>query len=226
MKKRSVFWGILLIIASILLVVTDLKGFDLKSGTDIVITIILVGILIESIVQMNFFGVIFPIAFIYIIYGKSLHLHRLNTIVVLLAALLLSVGLSIIFKREGYKKMFTHKEKIDLDGDYDVESKTRFGGTVTYVTDKFRSGYLECSLGGVQMYFDRDSIKEGEAILEIKASCSGIELYVPREWRVINGMNNIFSGADEQGKNNINEQSPTLKLKGKLSLSGLTIKYI
>lgn len=228
MKKRSVFWGILFIIASILLISTNLKGFDLRSGFNIVVSIILIGILIESIIRINFFGIIFPIAFIYMMYQDKFKLYKLNDIVIFLAALLLSIGLSIIFKRGSFIKMdiFKHKEKIRLEEEYDVDSKVHFSGAITYVTNKFKTGYLESSFGGVKVYFDKDSIVDGEATYEINSLCSGVELYVPNEWRIVNGMNNILSGIGEEGRNRSSECSYILRLTGTLKFSGVTIKYI
>ncbi|WP_297630736.1 hypothetical protein [uncultured Clostridium sp.] len=228
MKKRSVFWGLLLIIASILLVLTDIKGFHLRSGLDIVVTIILLGIFIESLIKINFYGIIFPIGLTYLIYQEEFKLYKLNIIIVLLGSLLLSVGLSMIFKRNNRKMIdiFSRKEKVKLKESYDIEAKVHLGETITYVTNEFRDGYLESSFGAIKVYFDKSNIEGTDASFEINSLCAGVELYVPKEWQIVNGITNILSGVNEEGKYINVEKKSVLRLTGISKLSGITIKYV
>lgn len=65
-----------------------------------------------------------------------------------------------------------------------------------------------------------------EAIVNIEASCSGIELFIPKKWRVENQLNCVISGVEEKGRKIEEDNQKKLILKGKVSLSGITIIYI
>ncbi|MGL5415027.1 MAG: LiaF transmembrane domain-containing protein [Clostridium sp.] len=221
MKKKNIFLGLILILAGILLVLIDLKGFSMRDTIDIVLGVILIGIFIEGIIRRNFYGIIIPLAGVYAIGQNYFNIYKLNIVTILLVAILFSVGLSIMFKKE--KTMIKQKERLDIN--YDVKAKANFGSAITYVTDDFNEGAVECSFGAVQMYFDKDNIKNDEGILYINSVCSGVELYVPKEWRVMSEINNIFSGINEEGVS-LSEKKAVLRLVGISKLSGITIKYI
>ena len=86
---------------------------------------------------------------------------------------------------------------------------------------------LECSFGAMKVYFDNAIIQSGKAQLDMHVSFGGVELYVPRGWRVSNQLRASFGGVDEKIKNTyVTEDSPTLVLAGSVSFSGVTILYV
>ena len=52
----------------------------------------------------------------------------------------------------------------------------------------------------MKVYFDNSKIEENEAIVYIDARFAGVELYVPKEWNIINNVSCIFGGIDEKNK--------------------------
>lgn len=105
MKKRSysaIFWG-LIFIAIAAYIVLDVLGITAGIGLWSAILIILAAVvLIKSIRPLNFFGILFPIAFAGIILDSQLGIEAFTPWPILGIALFLSIGFSIIFKK-GFK---------------------------------------------------------------------------------------------------------------------------
>ena len=99
MKKERVFWGVLLILAGIFLIISKLGYFPNVNVFSLLLTVFLVVIIVKSLPRFNFAGILFPIAFICIIYDKQLGITAITPWTVLIAALLGSIGLSMIFHK-------------------------------------------------------------------------------------------------------------------------------
>ena len=232
MKKERFFWGVLLIVAGIFLVVSKLGFFPDINVISLILTVFLGAVIIKSIPRLNFAGILFPLAFICIIYDKQLGITAITPWTLLIAALFASVGLSMIFHRhprcinkkhdcEDYKF-----EKIDIEDESHIKFKSSFGASAKYInTDKFEEADFDCSFGAMKVYFDNATMKSENAIVRIDASFSGIELYVPGSWRVEDKTNVFLGGVSEKNKSN-KVITNTLTLVGDISLSGVEIIYI
>ena len=100
MKKDSIFWGLILILAGVFLVISKLGYFPDINVFSLLLTVFLVVVIVKSLIKVNFAGVLLPIAFICIIYDKQLGVTVITTWTVLIAALLGSIGLSMIFHKK------------------------------------------------------------------------------------------------------------------------------
>ena len=77
----------------------------------------------------------------------------------------------------------------------------------------------------MKVYFDNAVMSNENAIVRINASFSGIELYIPKTWR-IDDKTKVFLGSIDE-KNRSNERATnTLTLVGDISFSGVEIIYI
>ena len=68
-------------------------------------------------------------------------------------------------------------------------------------------------------------MEEDTAIVNLDASFSGIELYIPKEWKVINELDSSMAGVEEKNSSD-KDATKTLKLRGRVNLAGLEITYI
>ncbi|NRY64014.1 putative membrane protein [Clostridium beijerinckii] len=232
MKKERVFWGILFILAGIFMVISKLGYFPDINAFSLILTVFLVVIIAKSIPHLNFSGILFPIAFICIIYARQLGITAITPWTVLMAALFGSIGLSMIFHKnvnwihhnhvhEDYKF-----EKIDIEDEGNIIFRNSFGACIKYInTNEFEQADLNCSFGAMKVYFDNAVMSSENAIVRVNASFSGVELYIPRTWKVDNKTNVFLGSVDE--KNRKNERSTnTLTLVGDVSFSGVEIIYI
>ncbi len=232
MKKERVFWGALFLLASIFMIVSRLGYLPDINVFSLLLTAFLGAVIVKSIPHLNFAGILFPIAFMSIIYDKELGITAITPWTVLLAALLGSIGLSMIFHK--HMKWAHHKhhfedykfEKIDVEDENKVIFKSAFCESIKYIdTNHFEQGDFECSFGAMKIYFDHAVMSREKAIVRLEASFSGVELYVPKTWKV-NDQTRVFMGGVNE-KNRSNERAThTLTLVGEVNFSGIEIIYI
>jgi len=232
MKKERIFWGVLFILAGIFLVISKLGYFQDVNVFSLLLTVFLVVVIVKSLLRLNFAGILFPIAFLSIIYDKQLGITAITPWTVLIAALFGSIGLSMIFHKHINWVNHNHNcedykfEKIDVEDESNVTFKNSFGASIKYInTDKFEQGDFDCSFGAMKVYFDNAVMSNENAIVRINASFSGIELYIPKTWNV-NDKTNVFLGSVSEKNRNNQTTTNDLTLVGNVSFSGVEIIYI
>lgn len=83
---------------------------------------------------------------------------------------------------------------------------------------------IDSSFGLVKAYFD-NAVIQSNATVQIDASFSGVELYIPKSWKVVNQIETSFAGVDEKNQSE-SSGMPVLTIMGEASFSGVTIMYI
>lgn len=231
MRKERALWGGLLVLGGIALIISKLGYFSDINVITILLTICLSVTLIKSVFRVNFAGILFPIAFICILYDKQFGITSITPWTVLIAALLGSIGLSIMFNKKPkwvnkYKKNDYEFDTIDVEDESHIRVETSFSGSVKYInTDKFEQAYLKCQFGAMKVYFDNAILHKGNGVVTIDASFSGVELYIPKTWMIYDKTNASFSSVDEKNRNEGTSMN-TLTLVGNISFSGVEIIYI
>ncbi|WP_035294571.1 membrane protein [Clostridium sp. KNHs214] len=232
MKKEKIFWGFILILGGIFLIINKLGYFPDVNVFSLLLTVFLVVVIVKSLFTLNFSGILFPIAFICIIYDKQLGITKITPWTVLLAAALGSIGLSMIFHK--HTKMVNFKcdcedgkfEKIDIEDESYVRFNNSFSGTIKYInTDKFEQADFKCSFGAMKVYFDNAVMSNNNAIVRINASFSGVELYIPKSWKIENKADVFLASIEEKNKRD-EITTNTLTLVGNVNFSGVEIIYI
>ncbi|MDR3072470.1 MAG: hypothetical protein LBU41_03145 [Clostridiales Family XIII bacterium] len=242
-----IFWGLFFVAAAAIIVlnllgIIAISGFSL--GTILLSTLLLI-ILIASLPHLFWFGIFFPALGLLILLAEpfGLNIGKLNLWAAFGVALLLSIGFSILFhprKRyhkynayvhvRGYKdavKTDEYEQVIDEPDGEDVFEKTSFGSTIKYVNSlNFKHAVLECSFGAMKVYFDNARINGSEASIDCNVSFGAMELYVPKEWRIVNRTHRSLSGFDEKNPGHAGQNSPTVTLTGNVSFGALTIIYV
>ncbi|MGC6174088.1 LiaF transmembrane domain-containing protein [Lacrimispora sp. 38-1] len=237
MQKNRLFWGIMFLLAAAFVIIGKLGYLGSFSPFSLVFTVFMLAIIAKSIPRLNFGGILFPIAFLCITYDKVLNIENLTPWTVLAVALLGSIGLSLLFHRKNHCWYSHHHncrgidhdpvEIIDVEDNNHIKQSTTFGSSTKYInTDNFKQADLECSFGSIQVYFNKAHV-ETEAIVRIEGNFCGIELYVPKEWRVENQIETVVGGVSEKGRGSISsDTAPVLKLVGELNFAGVEIIYI
>lgn len=251
MKNRSgIFWGLFLLLSAAILIVSQLHLITYSfSFWTIVATIFLVAVLIKSLVYFAIPGTVFSLAFLGILYAKPLGITAIVPWTILGAALLISIGLSMIFRpllarhrpwmrrnyyHHGYQWQ-THKGvrfrgTVDPDvktvNDSEVDVYVKMGSSTRYVkSEDFKEANIDVSMGEAKVYFENVQVTN-EAVINVNASIGGIELYVPKNWQIVKELDNNMSGVSEVGYANVTDDSPTVTVRGLIYLSGLKISYI
>ena len=145
MKKGRIFWGSFFILGGIALLLDQLGIVTNVNIISVIIGIFLLCIAFKNVIKLNFAGILFPLAFIGILFDEQLNITSITPWTILIAAGLLSIGLSLIFKKNpklGKVKIDwdskDYKKTINIEDEGHIRLETNFGDSVKYInTDKF-----------------------------------------------------------------------------------------
>lgn len=234
MKKGNVFWGLFFVLGAVFILLSKIGYFADVNVFSLILTVILAGLIVKSVVDMEFGGIFFSAAFIAIIYSEAWGIEDLTPWPVLGAALLATIGCGMIFgnRYRWQKKYRVHEgnfaeEVIDHPDGEKITFETHFGGSIKYVnTDDFKQADLRCSFGSMKVYFDNAIIQGDNAYINLDCSFAGVELFIPRTWQMINKSNFTFGDVAEKNRTNRNETTKTITLVGNANFCGVDIIYI
>lgn len=247
-NRNGIFWGLFLLLSAAILVVSQLHLITYTfSFWTIVATILLAAVLIKSLVYYSIPGSVFSLAFLAILYAKPLGITALVPWTILGAALLISIGLSMIFHPLiarhrpwiSYRKNFSkghHGRFVNFDYNDDPDVKTvddpdvnvyvKMGSSIRYVkSDDFNTANIDVSMGDAKVYFDNVKINDS-ATINVNVSLGGVELYVPRDWNILKGLDNNMGNISEVGDVEADADSPDVAITGMISMGNLKIHYI
>ncbi|MGL5151605.1 MAG: LiaF transmembrane domain-containing protein [Clostridium sp.] len=230
MNKKNLLWGGALILSGFA-IVADQLGYlgDINLFTT-GIGVILGLIAIKNLFKLKFGGVLFPLAFIGILFDEQLGITAITPWTILFAATLLTIGFSLIFKpkKKSWKYEFESKKNNfeNIEGGNSMKLSTKFGSSTKYVnTNNFEYGNIECSFGAMEVYFDKAIMNGENATLNLDIKFGGVEIYLPKTWRVRNSVS-VSIGAVEEGHSNSDVFTNTLILTGDVQFAGVEIKFI
>ncbi len=227
---RKILWGLFFIAMAGLLVLGQVM--ELPSTVGIVLTLLVGAILIEGLLGKNLFVSIMSIAIIVIINKELLNIVDISSFSIMAAAILLVIGLSIIFKG-GKNTLFFKTSKCCAFDNKDVSYETSdivdvnvsFGSSIKYINNKdFKKAHVRANFAELQVYFDDAIILGDVAEIELDVSFAGVSLFVPKNWRIDNRVDTSFGALEEKGKQS--EPTKTIILTGKTTVAGVEIKYV
>lgn len=239
MKKGNVLWGLFFIVAAALLLVGRFGYFENIGIWSLFATVFLIAWLIHGVSHREIWSILVPIAILIIIYDEQLGLTAITPGPVLGAAILGSLGISIMFPNLERKQHYNHdSSNHDHRAHFETNETTEemtgeelscsvtFGSSIKYInSDNLKKVNLDCSFGAMKVYFDNAMIQSGNAILDVNVSFGGVELYIPKTWVVNNQIQFSLGGMEEKNRCE-GIGTPTLTLIGRASFSGITILYV
>lgn len=240
-NRNGIFWGLFLLLSAGILIVSQLHLITYQfSFWTIVATIFLVAVLIKSLVYFAVSGTVFSLAFLGILYAKPLGITALVPWTILGAALLISIGLSMIFrpllaKHRPWMRKYYHYDwhKADYNGpdvktvdDPDVVVSVKMGNSIRYVeSDDFKNADVSVNMGEAKVYFENVVVQD-TANIHVDVSLGNIELFLPQNWNIVKGINNHMGNISEVGVRRLDDNSHTVTISGLVSLGNLKITYI
>ena len=154
--------------------------------------------------------------------GGVLQLNNLDIIEVDLwrviwPVIIIAVGLSILVRRKGQAKNIKTQEQDDV-------SAVFAGNETVNKSQNYKGGKVTAIFGGVSIDL-RDAKITKEATLDVFALCGGVELKVPREWKVKHKVLPILGGIESKAHSEkITDESPILYITGTVALGGVEVK--
>lgn len=240
---RNLFWGLFLIFLTVYLIVGKLgliKNMGLIAGAsffDIILGIIFLVTLIKGVAKISFEQIFFSLAALGIIFDKQLHIESITPWIILLAALLMSIAMNMIFpkaKKHSVEKKsydtFTYSErhlKEETISGNGIYCQNIFGESTKYiVSDNFSYGEFICKFGELNIYLTDVIIQENSANVDICLRCGALTLFVPKQWRVDCQSNKLFASINIQGQGSHDLSAKALIIKGDVMFGELKIVYV
>ncbi|ERK56878.1 hypothetical protein HMPREF1983_01257 [Gemella bergeri ATCC 700627] len=229
MRKKSLI-GLLFIIFAISIAFGELNFFP--SGIIFLTlgTIILGYFIVRGLADLDIFGTILPIALLVIIYNKHFHFAAISSAKIIWIAILLSIGISILFPK---KLKYSFRRKKDRFRGYTKKTETQdysnitFGENVRYINinelDYFRS---TTTFGSTNIYFEKlDTYSIKDVHISITATFGDVKIFIPKEWSVENRISSIF-GEVNTPFSSPNADNVKVILTGNVTFGEVSIIYI
>jgi len=237
MKNKNWFWGIFFILSAVSVIAIQTGSFELIGIQSLLIGAFLVAVIIASLVKLNFFGVFFPMSFLYMIFWQPLGLQYINYWFVVLASVLVSIGFSIIFGSRHHKSWPNCNGKVDyvtqgseseeIDDD-NPNVSVRFGSASKYLhAEHFKTGRFAVSFGELELFFDQVKVDPEGAEIFIDASFGSIILNLPREWKVVDNVHVSLGEVKNKARaSSQGEDAPRVTLTGNVQFGGMEVRYV
>lgn len=235
MKKNlnRILWGLGLIAAAVLITVDQLHLLTFQLGVMTIIwTIIFGACLIKGLVDRNIYLSVFALAFLVIVYSGPLHIqHLLSVWMILLIALLVAMGLSLLFTKS-LKPKITIEKNFRISGDDsrndsadNIVINQKIGDASRYVhSQHLKSINITTSIGDISVYLDDAQAAGNTVNVNLNSTMGDITLFVPLSWQIDNQLNTSFGNVTIKGQST--GRGPTLVLRGRSNLGDVTINYI
>ena len=164
-------------------------------------------------------------------YDEYIGIEELTPWPVLLAAVLLSIGFSMIFKKrrrvihDGSSVVFDSVDIDEEDGNT-ICVKNTFSETSKYVnSNDFTSGDIKNTFGETRVYFNNAVLANGRATLYVDNTFGETCIYIPRTWRLDLKKNNSFGDIAVRGNGNNDMDAPLITIDAKNSFGEICIVF-
>jgi hypothetical protein len=247
-KFSNWVWGIFLLLAAAFVLSSQFGGFAEIGIGSIIVAILALAFMVQCIARLSFSLLPISFALLYIVFQGPLGLPYVRTWVLVLAAVLASIGLHLILPRKRRHKGSSsscgahhHKhEYYTYNGKEQTKTYTEEGGydnnpvvNVSFGTvsrnlyaDCLETAQLNCNFGELTVFFDQVQLNPKGAEATLTCSFGSIVIYVPKQWRIID---KIGCTLGEVGNDNHfappAENAPQLTIKGSVSLGKVEIRY-
>ena len=219
---RPAFWGIVLILAAVVLVL-DGVGVSLGAGMTpwrIVGAVFLDGWLICEIVRLKFTNIFFPAAFLFLVLEEPIAIWMgrgedatdlIANWVVLVAALLLTIGTKAIFH-----------PKHDEDG-YKVAGG-RIGSQTYYFDATDLSGAVVANrVGPTEVYLTNCEAYTGGGTIKVRDTVGPVTLHIPDDWHVVTEATDVIGNVTIPPQDGVARCTVTLNVKD--AVGGVTVVF-
>jgi len=241
MKNNKWFWGLIILGAGVMLLLSAL-GIGENYGLFRVIgTALLLGISIESLYKSRFFLFPIPLALALYIWRVQIGYTELNITLLLAAAVLLGIGLSIIFHKKTHhdfsfsntgdwkksnsfsdskstQEVLTDNELVNLEANFSKQIKYIHAGNL-------KQANISSNFAEMSVYFDQCKVHEEGLKINISGNFTEIALHVPRDWRIENHVS-IFAATIKGLNEHTSNGTANVSLQGSVNFGELKIIYI
>lgn len=235
--RKSVIWGILLILLALYVVVNKLGLFIDLPVVSILLSVLFLYFIYDGIVKRNFFEIFIPMALIACMFDDQISyvigdaFYRLTPWTLLFVAVLISIGCDMIFKKkDNYsipQKEFRGTFVEDVSDNGFVKIDSAFDGATRYVNSPcFERAQIHNTFGKNTVYFDNAIMKNGNALIEVENSFGQTVLYIPKTWRADIVRDCSFGDVKIYGSGNADMDAPYVKIRAEVAFGDVEIYFV
>lgn len=249
MKRKNIYWGLILILVGLTMVLNIMGVFGGFSIFRLAWSIIFASLVLNSLYKWNFISASLYSAILAHINAEVLGLKG-NIFLIYVASILIGFGLNILLSRrrffnkinpkiiindevhnfsnfEALKREYeSRKTDGDLKGQH-VSFENNFGSSVRYIkSTNLKSARIENNLGTSNVYFNDATFSDEGCIIDVECNLGKVNIYLPQE---INYQNNIAQamGSINSGPSfHADDTYPTVFLQGEVNFGEINIVIV
>lgn len=235
MKKKSTIWGIILIVAAVFYLLGKMGIlFHGLSAIRILFSVIFLYGIVQGIVHRNFLEITVSLAFLGWMYDYILHITRITPGPLLIAAVLIGLGLDMIFKNawnkplEEHRKNFQfHNSNIDNIDDGDcIRVENNFSAVNKYINSvHFQRADIENNFGKCNVYFNNVILGSKQPEVYAENAFGEMNLYFPGTWRVTVKQDAVFGNIKYHGIGSSDPDSPCVYVNAECNFGHINICF-
>lgn len=225
-NSKKVITGLVLIIFAAGLLIDKMGIFPdfplFKIATAVLLVYVMI---INGIGRHGFLAITFPMAILACLFSKELGIAMVSPAIIILVAILIGVGLSLIFGKSPIVNVVTnhhggnwnhsgHSSTIEYsseDGTFSVDNN--LGERTEYVTVKnLRRGDIDNALGSLTVYLNGSTLDPNGAFINIDNGLGSLKVFIPKEFRISMKCDNGLGTINTHGNYSCDESSPLLSL--------------
>ena len=243
MKAWKIFIALGLILVAVLLildaanvlspltsVIGEISAFRIALG------LFLLAFTAERIVKGKLHEIFLPLALIFMLFEKNvamlLGMENPNIVhngILVLAAILLSVGFSMLFgnvKKKRIRRKVSAQINSSAKYEYsDNKTKCSLGSSAVYIDcETLSPRFIENNLGACSVYFENTEKYAGDGSIHVENNLGSMTIHVPAAWSVVNmiesSLGNVHAPKCEK------TDAPVLTVYGENNLGSVSIKFV
>lgn len=235
-----VVWGVGFIAAAAFIVLSQLglisKEFNIWT---IAVAFLCVALFVSGVAKRSFGAIFFSIGMAWMSFGQLIGLPKVELWTMILIVVFLSIGFGMIFpkkhraNREDKWEAYENENEV---GEYQkvkeyeqngyVDCANTFGSLAKYINSPdFRGGRFSNAFGELKIYLDQAKICNGPVNVEVANSFGSVELYIPREWTVVQDVS-VFAGNCVEKNRSLGVDGPIVNVTGNVSFGEVSIIYV
>jgi len=218
-NKKNILGGLVLIVFAVCLILDKMNQFPDLPLLKIGVLLLLVVVFFDALRKLEFVGVMFPVGVAGWMFQDEIGLGTVPGYIILIAAFIIGIGLSMIFSRKKYN--FVEKKYNDgscsyvySDDDGYVCIDNNFGSKTEYVSSKdIKKADIDNGMGNLAVYFNGSTINSEGAEFDIDNGLGTLSLYFPKEFRMKFNTENGLGKVTTHGQCSEDPEAPLIKVK-------------
>lgn len=230
-KNNNIFIGVVLIFLAVYMIISRLGGGFKLPVFSICVSAVLIYMIVKGVKKKDFGMIFIPAALLAWQYDDFLHIEAITPWIVLLAAIMLTVGCKMIFQKKkplmlsvnGHKGKYSNYE---VDNGY-VHVENGLGETTRYLTgEELSEVHIENGLGYCVVYFQGCTMKNGMLNVHVDNGLGAIEIYCPKEWSINLTQDSTLGAVTVSGDPSSDPQAPCFNVHVDNGLGSVQINFI